>query len=339
MINDKFNMFFASGTKQYCEFLLTMNVKHILISFAYSEPWKMKPILKQNNIDLLLDSGAFTAWNLAQSKKAQGDPNWKRYLINIDEYADFIEKHKDIVWRAVNLDVIPGEQGKVPTPEQMIESAEQGWENYLYLKKKGYNTIHVYHQGEPLEYLTRMIDYGCDYIGVSPCNDYSDEKKMLWLDRAFRLIVNSSNPKIKTHGFGVTSKRLVDRYPWFSCDSSSYSLTAAMGSIMTPYGRIYVSDQNKEDPDHIDNKPQLVREHIEKYLNERVGYGLSSMTKTVEEQDIICENCNHTVIAPIKMQSYKPRNFANIRYFLDMEEKIQSNKEPQMDFDKQQILL
>ena len=337
MLHDKFNLFLATGTKQYLEFLLTCNVKNVLISFAYKEPWALKPLMKWNNVNLLCDSGAFTAWNLAENKKAEGDPNWKRYLINIDEYSDFIDKHKDIIFRAVNLDVIPGQQGQTPSQEEIVQAAEKGWENYLYLKRKGHDTVHVFHQGEPTEYLDRMINEGCDYIGISPSNDNSDEKKLIWLDHIFRHIANSKNPKIKTHGFGVTSRRLVERYPWFSCDSSSYSLTAAMGSILTPYGRVYISDQNKFDPDHIENKPEQIRDHITKYLMDEIGYPITTMTKTVEEQQETCPSCQNKVLFQVKTQAYKPRNFANIIYFLKLQAKVRKEG-PNMDFIKQQVL-
>jgi len=336
MLHDKFNLFLACGSKQYCEFLLVCNVKNILISFSYSDPWQLKPLLKLNNVNLMCDSGAFTAWNQASKKKREGNPNWKKYLINIDEYAEFVKKHSDIIFRAVNLDVIPGETGVIPTVTQIEEAAEQGWNNYLYLKeKKGINTIHVFHQGEPFKYLDRMLQY-CDYIGISPSNDYHDDKKYAWLDVVFRHIMKSTYSSIKTHGFGVTSKKLVERYPWFSVDSSSYSLTAAMGGILTPYGRVYVSDLYQDDPDHLLRQPIQIQKHIEKYLLENIGYGIESMTRNKEDRIFECEKCHNQVIYNVKVPSYKSRNFANIIYFLNLQERVRTNGST-MDFMKQLI--
>lgn len=369
-----FNLFLATGSKQYLEFLLICNVKNILISYAYPDPWKMAGIIKRNNINLLCDSGAFTSWNLSQKARRQEcyervggehiwnitdgqqkkdieadidkEGKWKRHLVDIDEYLAHLEKYKDFIWRAVNLDVIPGEQGSKPTESQIVEAAEQGWKNYQYLKEKGWDTIHVFHQGEPLWVLDRMLDE-CDYIGVSPSNDSSEKGKLQWMDEIFRYLQNydySKNPRIekgqiiKTHGFAVTSKTLVERYPWYSVDSSSYSLTAAMGNILTKFGRIYISDQNLNDPDHFNNRPDQIKKYVDDYLMHQIGYGIQSMMETNKDYENTCQKCNEPVITNHKTQAYKPRNFANITFFLDLQEQRRING-PNMDFMKQQTLI
>ena len=352
-----FNLFFASGSKQYLEFLLICNVKNILISYAYPEPWQMKGLIKRNNINLICDSGAFTSWNLAQKtrlqecydevggeamwmvlnqegrnevlKRVDEEGLWKKHLVDIDKYLEHLEKYKDIIWRAVNIDVIPGKQGEKPTQEEILDAAEKGWQNYKYLKDRGWDTIHVFHQFEPLWVLDRMLDE-CDYIGVSPCNDSSEKSKLEWMDEIFRYICKydySKNPRIKpgeiikTHGFAVTSKTLVTRYPWYTVDSSSYSLTAAMGNILTSLGRIYVSDQNLTDPDHANNRPQQIKDHIDNHLKELMGYGIQSMMEKENQLEAKCPKCYTPVMTTQKTQAYKPRNFANICFYLDLQER------------------
>jgi hypothetical protein len=337
MLDDKFNLFLAVGNKQHLEFCLTCSVKNILISYAYKEPWQLAPLLKHGGINVMMDSGAFTAWNLAQRKKQEGDPNWEKYLVNIDDYAKFIEKYKDVIFRAVNLDVIPGQTGQEPTEQERIDSAEQGWKNYKYLKDVyGFDTIHVFHQGEPFKYLDRMLEE-CDYIGVSPSNDYTTEHKKEWLDHAFRHILTSQHPNIKTHGFGVTAKALVERYPWYSVDSSSHSFTAGLGTVFTPWGRVYISDRNQSDPDHISSKPQMIQDHIEKYLKEITGCGIKEMTSNEEEFIIKCPKCNIEIEHRTKVQSYKIRNYANIIYFMNLEKRVRESKIT-LDFMKQGVL-
>lgn len=336
----QYHLFLATGSKQYLEFIMAMGCNQILISYAYPEPWTLKEIMKDYGVKLLCDSGAFTSWNLAQKKKKEGDPNWKKFLVNLQDYIAFVHKHSDIIWRAVNLDVIPGEQGKEPSLDEIETAAQQGFDNLMIMKQHGINPIHVYHQGEDLRWLDKMIVEGaCDYVGISPCNDYPTERKRNWLDQVFRYL-DDKYPDIKTHGFGVTSVQLVERYPWYSTDSSSYSLTAAMGAILTPYGRIYVTDDpaRKGDPDHISHKPQQIQDHIEKYLMDRIGYNLRSMTEKNDTQQVECGNCKLPVTAQVKQVAYKPRNYANIAFFMDLDKKVNKNG-PNMNFTRQQSLL
>lgn len=337
----KYRLFFATGSKQYLEFLLAMGTDQILISYAYAEPWTMKEIMKDRGVKLLCDSGAFTSWNLAQRKKQEGDPNWESYLVNLDKYIEFVKKHQDVIWRAVNLDVIPGEQGREPTQTEIEITAQQGFDNLKKMQAAGINAVHVFHQGEDLRWLDKMIvEGGCDYIGVSPCNDYSTDRKERWLDIVFRYL-GEKYPHIKTHGFGVTAGRLVERYPWYSTDSSSYSLTAAMGAILTPYGRIYVSDDPKAtaDPDHIHNRPQQIKDFIDEYLMNRIGYNIRSMMDKKDVQVVTCTQCKNEFQVPDKSLAYKPRNFANIAFFMDLEKRINTGGYSRDNFDKQQVLL
>ena len=336
----RYRLFLATGSKQYLEYILMMGCENILISYAYSDPWVMKEIMKHNKIKLLCDSGAFTSWNLAMSKKAAGDPNWKNFLVDIHKYIAFVKEHEDIIWRVVNLDVIPGEQGREPGQEEIEIAAQQGFENLMLMRSHGINPIHVYHQGENLKWLDKMIVEGqCDYVGISPCNDYSTERKQAWLDQVFRYL-GEKYPDIKTHGFGVTASVLVKRYPWYSTDSSSYSLTAAMGAILTPYGRIYVSDDPKGlgDPDHINNKPQGIKDHINKYLKGRIGYDIRSMMDKETTITVQCNHCREYHETPAKSAAYKPRNFANIAFFMDLEEQVNKNG-CELNFTKQGVLI
>ena len=81
----------------------------------------------------------------------------------------------------------------------------KGWENYLWLKSQGIDSIHVFHQGEDEDFLLKTIIKDCKYIGVSPSNDASLPQKMIWCERIFHLLPE----EIKSHGFAVTSLRLI----------------------------------------------------------------------------------------------------------------------------------
>lgn len=287
-------IYFATGAREYTLLLLMSGVKNILCSFAYPEPFKIKPILKQNGVKLMTDSGAFTAWSKGKE-------------VNIDEYIQFIVDNIEVIdeERIVNLDIILGGR-RFATQEQFMDACDRGFENYYYMKKKlkeklgrEIDPIHVFHQGENYAYLERMLKE-CTYIGISPNNDFKDDKKQIWLQECFE-IIKQINPNIKTHAFGVTSWQLLSRFPYTSADSSAWALTSAMGSIITPYGRVSISKERESAPDFIENLGMANKEGIIKYI-ESFGFSYE-----------ICK------------KSYKYRNIINIYHFLGMEKRLNQN--------------
>lgn len=173
-------------------------------------------------LTIWLDSGAFSAWNVGRE-------------IDLDHYIAYIKANIEHIDYYVNLDVIPGAFGRVPTQEEVEESAAKGWENMLRMEAEGLKPIPVFHMGEQFKWLRRMVEHGCPYIGISPANDRTTEKKRLWLDRVFAEITDKEGwPVVKTHAFGVTAIDLLIRYPWYSADSTTWIMIAARGKILVP---------------------------------------------------------------------------------------------------------
>jgi hypothetical protein len=169
-----------------------------------------------------LDSGAFSAWNVGRE-------------IDLDHYIAYIKANIEHIDYYVNLDVIPGAFGVVPSPAEVEASAEAGWANMLKMEAEGLKPIPVFHMGEQFKWLRRMIDHGCEYIGISPANDRTTDKKRVWLDRVFSEITDAKGmPVVKTHAFGVTAIDLLIRYPWYSADSTTWIMIAARGKILVP---------------------------------------------------------------------------------------------------------
>lgn len=225
---------------------------------------------------LILDSGAFSAWT-------------KKVEIKIDDYIAFIKSTIDVVDHYVNLDVIPAEFGRKPTEEEVEASAQASWDNMVYMESEGLHPIPVYHMGEGLEWLDKLINHGCDYIGISPANDRTTKQKIEWLDMVFNHICDKDGiPCIKTHGFGVTSLPILYRYPWYSCDSMSWLRHAAYGSILVPkydhHAKVMrydlsphivafsdKSSSRKEKGKHFETYGKLTQKFILDYITER-GY-------------------------------------------------------------------
>jgi len=171
---------------------------------------------------IILDSGAFSAWSRGAA-------------IDIDAYIAFIFANAEWIDYYINLDVIPGAFGVVPTPQQVEASAEQSWENFLYMERHGLHPMPVFHMGERFAWLQRFVDHGCDYIGISPANDRTTKQKRLWLDRVFTLLGDEEGrPRVKTHALGVTAVPLLIRYPWFSADSSAWATSSGRGNVFVP---------------------------------------------------------------------------------------------------------
>lgn len=182
------------------------------------------PQLYDYEIKIVLDSGAYSAWH-------------KKEFIDIHAYIDFCLKYKDCIDHVVNLDVIPGEWGRIPSGEEVEASAQKGWENFLLMKSAGLTVMPVFHMGERLYWLDKMMEE-CDYVGISPANDKHTNDKRVWLDRIFTHITDNDGwPKIRTHGFGMTSLPLLFRYPWYSADSMSWALVGGYGKVFVPVYR------------------------------------------------------------------------------------------------------
>jgi hypothetical protein len=169
-----------------------------------------------------LDSGAYSAWS-------QGA------VIDLDEYCEFIRRNIEVIDVYACLDCIPGAPGKITTPKMREEAAEITWSNYLYMKAQGLDPLPVYHYGEDPKFLQRMLDYGCEYIGIGGLVGISSENRRAWLDRVFATICDAEgHPRVKTHGFGMTALPLVFRYPWYSVDSTSWLITTKNGAVYLP---------------------------------------------------------------------------------------------------------
>jgi hypothetical protein len=260
---------------------------------------KPKPV-SEPKIKLLLDSGAFSAWK-------QNKP------IPVDEYAKYCHAHKHHVDAYVNMDVIPGENGRMDRSQSTIEkSAAKSHENLLQMKALGLSPVPVFHQGEQFEWLERMLDEGEPYIGISPYLRSHQNEIISWLDRCFSIVTDSNGrPLVKTHGFGVTACNLVVRYPWFSVDSTSWSVGGA-------YGICYIPQRDRH------GKADFTRPQLSVHLTARTAEELSSVKRGFDnlgeaEQEVVRQAVAE---AGVKLSEVR-NNFLgrwrlNMRYFSGM---------------------
>jgi hypothetical protein len=289
--------------------------------------------MNEHKVNLFLDSGAFSAWTM-------GVP------INIQSYIAFIKKHKDLIKVYANLDVI-GLGGKQPNEK----TAEKTWENQLTMEESNLHPLPCFHFGEPMEYLDRYVKY-YDYIALGVAGN-KGSKLIPWMNDCFsnHICDKDGMPKVKVHGFAVTSLKLMLRYPWYSVDSTSWVIISRMGAIMMPRFRkgewiydeqswkVIVSNRNPSMADkdkHIDTMVRAQRKAALDYI-EHKGFvlGRSIFRKVSTSHELqknerwaepkpktSKERLLEVVIEPGLSNDYKQRDQMNIIYYTDLEKSM-----------------
>jgi hypothetical protein len=176
-----------------------------------------------------LDSGAFSMRFLAKrwaKKTGQEESEFydsPEYFHYLDAYAVFIQKYGSATDIYANVDV--------------MGDAERSFRNQLYLEGRGILPVPVVHFGDSIEDLDRYLDRGYDYIGFGGLAKWpADNDRQNWLDKMFDYICSTPDrlPRVKIHGFGVGGFYWMQRYPWYSVDSTTWLKNAAYGAMLVP---------------------------------------------------------------------------------------------------------
>lgn len=284
--------------------LIELGIKNRLVSYAYPEQFdKWLRLTKKNSGNIIIDSGAFSAWNKDKS-------------INIDDYIEYaheaIEKgkkaNKEVI--IVNLDIIPGKVGDTTKLYKIIgkdinnnkkiinEAAKQGFLNLKKMIVNGIIPIHVFHQGESLRWLDRMLKY-TNHIGISPANDLPAHMRKDWMYMVFDYLYEN-NINAKTHGFAVTSLSILKELPWDGCDSTAWRMVAANGMILYPY-------KGFSNPDYSKNSLKI---------NISGRRNVKGMGDVIEKKLKLIEDDGYTFE---QLQNFGERAKVNVRYYLGFE--------------------
>lgn len=174
-----------------------------------------EPAPKSN---IILDSGAYSAWR-------SGKP------IDLDKYCDYLLENAPWIGSYVALDVI--------NPGRPEEAAKASFDNYMHMRKRGLDPIPVFHVGEDIAWLYRMLDAGGSYIGLSASSLVSRNQVDDWYALAWSHLVNSEGlPTIKAHAFGEGRPASLRQFPWYSADTTSWIYTAQRtGQVTLPDGQ------------------------------------------------------------------------------------------------------
>lgn len=232
------------------------DIRHILDSYHYISKQRLVDRIRATGKKIFLDSGAFSA-------------HTQEVRIDIRAYCQYILKNHDIVEVASVLDA--------------IGDHNQTFQNQKFMESQGISALPCFHYGEPEEVLAYYAS-NYEYITIGGMVPISNAQLRVWLDRLWSkyLTKPDGTPKLKVHGFGLTSVPLMARYPWYSVDSSSWVQLGGMGNIFIPeYGMIAVSEfapQRKEAEKHVDNLPPEHQRVVLSYISD-MGFNIDRLRK------------------------------------------------------------
>lgn len=200
-------------------------IPHILESYHYIGSPRYLDQMRADNAQVFLDSGAFSAYTLGVS-------------IDLPTYCEYIKRNMDL-WRVEDGVVMASVLDGIGDPLQT-------YRNQLHMEALGAKPLPCFHAGEDERYLEHYVK-NYEYITLGGMVGSSTKQLCIWLDRMWEryLTDGSGRPRLKVHGFGITAIPIMERYPWYSVDSSSWIQSAAFGSIITPqWGPLSVSEKS-----------------------------------------------------------------------------------------------
>ncbi|MFT4471386.1 hypothetical protein ACMX2H_15900 [Arthrobacter sulfonylureivorans] len=182
----------------------------MLISYAYKEALDYA-VKNTSGVDLLVDSGAFTAFTLGEK-------------ISMEAYCDWLIENQSKITTAISLDVIGDWKGSARNTEKMLKRLPEG-----------FPLMPVWHSTSPESELRRLCREH-DYIGIGGVTSMASKVNMFMrhMVKAHKIARDYGT---KLHGLGVTGHDAMLRLPWHTVDSSSWLAGAR-------YGRMVLHDED-----------------------------------------------------------------------------------------------
>jgi hypothetical protein len=155
-----------------------------MISFAEPPTKTCWELYREYGFEILADSGAYSMW--------------KRGInIKLEDYMDWLQTND--LQRYFNLDAV-GDMEATANNQALMEQA-------------GFNPIPVFHFGEPVELLDRLVkEY--PLVGLGGTVGQPTTAKEQWFRQVFSLY-----PEGNFHALGVANERLLAQFPFASADS------------------------------------------------------------------------------------------------------------------------
>lgn len=254
------------------------HLPHILESWHYVGKQSFVDHMRNNGAKIFLDSGAFSAHTLGVK-------------LRVEDYCDYIMQ---------NWDILRIEDGQLMASVlDGIGDGDETWRNqqhmeHIFQQHGGHKVrpLPCYHfapedaperSKEPMHYLHSYVQ-NYEYITLGGMVGATTDQLRKWLDLVWEeaLLDGAGRAKIKVHGFGITSRPLMQEYDWYSCDSSSWIQSAAFGGIESPkWGPLSVS--GKSPSKHVANQ------HISNYTLPNVEAILKDLDESGFSYDRLSE--------------------------------------------------
>lgn len=263
-------------------------------------------------IPLALDSGAHSMYNKFFSPKTEAgktvtglanieladygyykSPEFRKYL---DSYMEYIKASAHLFEFTVTLDI--------------IFNPEASWEIYKEIRSNGLNVMPVYHFGEDVKWLKKYMDE-TDYVGIGGIGQQTTKAAYLpFGERTWKVICDAKGrPRVKTHGFAMSSFELMTRWPWYSVDSTTVFTFSRNGAIMLPKQR---TEKNRKEQFNFLVTPTIVPvtdrrgDHVQHVAHHDRSGAISTM---ISDYLRLVEFGIDDVMA-----GYVPRDIANLHF-------------------------
>jgi len=245
------------------------NRPHLLESYHYVHSQSYVNKMRENNAKVFLDSGAFSAHSLGVN-------------INIFDYCNYIKANKDII-RVEDGDLLASVLDGIGDPLQT-------YRNQLTMEANGVRPLPCFHFGEDERYLEYYVN-NYSYITIGGMVGKPVQTLVKWLDRIWEkyMIDGTGSARLKVHAFGITSVHIMERYPWFSVDSSSWIQYAVFGHIFTENERVIAvsekSPARQVAGKHLTNYSEIERNKVLQDL-EKDGFTLERLASVYESRAV-----------------------------------------------------
>lgn len=288
--------------------------------------------MKHAEVKIMIDSGAHSLYH---ANVYRGKHNYDYYETDefweyVDNYSNFIKENKHLIEVYVSVDV--------------IYNPEMSWKVLKYMERKHkLKPLPVFHPGEDMKWLKKYIS-NYDYVGIGGLGQTS--QKGNWIanvgNPAWRMICDKKGmPRVKIHGFAMTSPELIIRYPYYSVDSSSWMQFGKYGLILIPKKRggkfvfgvtphivlVSARKEQKDRADHFDNFSDMVQKHIIEYVESK-GMKMGVTEFEYKEPDrnasVLFDDSvgKEIIIEEGVCNSGRMRDTINLHYYLDLEKHI-----------------